>query len=268
MLFQLFDSKPNPPGTLCPEVIRTKHVKGVRLEESRFLDEFLADNGLWNRSTPFKLHLGCGQKVFEGYVNIDYPSENHSVMSDIQADVFTDILTMRCNPRTISEIRLHHVFEHFNRVTALAQLYRWSRWLKDNGRLIIETPDLEGMAKTFLKTRDHGIRMGIVRHIAGDQSSPWGYHLEHWWPDRYVKTLEMIGYRIEAVASERWERSPFLSNVVIVAIKTRTIESDELRKSLYEILRESMIDATEQKTFEVWKGQLDDLLSKEGEARS
>jgi len=226
------------------------------------------DYGVWNGSTPLKLHLGCGQKVFEGYVNIDYPAEKHSVMSDIQADVFADILTIKCNPGTVSEIRLHHVFEHFNRITALAQLYRWSHWLKKNGRLIIETPDLEGMAKTFLKTRDHGIRMGIARHIAGDQSSPWGFHLEHWWPDRYVKTLKPLGYSIEAVASERWESSPFLSNVVVVAIKSQTIESDVLRQSLYDILRDSMINATEQKTFEVWKGQLDELLTTEGLAKS
>lgn len=260
MLSKLFNFKPKPPGTLYPEVIRTKLVQGVRLEESRFLDEFLADNGLWNGSTPLNLHLGCGQKVFEGYINIDYPSENHSVMSDIQADIFTDILTMQCSPGTVSEIRLHHVFEHFNRVTALAQLYRWSHWLKDGGRLIIETPDLEGMAKTFLKTRDHSIRMGIARHIAGDQSSPWGYHLEHWWPQRYRETLTQIGFEIKAAVTERWPNRPYLSNVVVVAVLTKRLPREVLQRTLEQILRESMINETEEATFEVWRQQLSSLI--------
>ena len=260
MKFKFLPPPPKPPGTLCPEKIRTESGRGIHFQGECPFDEFLAENGLWERSTNLKLHLGCGQKIFQNYINIDYPSHKHTVMKDIQADVYSNILEIFCNPYSVSEIRLHHVFEHFNRVTALAQLFRWSQWLQDGGKLIIETPDLEGMAKTFLKTRDHAVRMGIARGIAGDQSSDWGYHLEHWWPDRYVKTLSAMGYQIEAVASERWEQKPFLSNVVVIAIKKSLMKPYELRDVLYTILRESMINETEQKTFEVWKVQLDNLL--------
>ena len=69
-----------------------------------------------------------------------------------------------------------------------------------------------------------------------------------------------MGYQIEAVASERWEQKPFLSNVVVIAIKKSLMKRYELRDVLYTILRESMINETEQKTFEVWKVQLDNLL--------
>lgn len=260
MFKNLFVRRPNPPGTLCPEVIRKVRKSGRPLEKGQPLDRFLLSQNLWDGAGDLKLHLGCGQKVFEGYVNIDYPGEHHAVMSDIEADVFADILQMDCSPGSISEIRLHHVFEHFNRVTGLAQLFQWSRWLKPGGKLIIETPDIEGMARTFLETRDHRIRMGLARHIAGDQSSPWGYHLEHWWPERYVKTLEALNFHIDAVASERWEQTPFLSNVVVVATLAAQLPTEALIKSLHAILRESMINETEEATFLVWKAQLDELL--------
>jgi hypothetical protein len=263
MITELFQPKPKPPGTLCPENIRKENRPGVRFIESGRLDAFLREQNLWDGISDLKLHLGCGQKVFEGYVNIDYPSEHHAVMSDIQADVFADILKLDCSRGAVAEIRLHHVFEHFNRVTGLAQIFRWALWLKPGGRLIIETPDIEGMARTFLNTRDHAVRMGLARHIAGDQSSPWGYHFEHWWPERYVRTLEALNFRIEAVASERWEHTPFLSNVVVVAALKSQADPDSMKAALYEILRDSMINATEEPTFQVWKTQLDELLAQQ-----
>jgi hypothetical protein len=103
--------------------------------------------------------------------------------------------------------------------------------------------------------------MGLARHIAGDQSSPWGYHLEHWWPERYVRTLEALNFRIEAVASERWDPKPFLSNVVVIASLKSKADPEAMKVALYGILRESMINATEEPTWLVWKTQLDELLA-------
>ena len=37
-----------------------------------------------------RLHLGCGEQHFDGYVNIDYPSDQHNVMqvkADYQANI-------------------------------------------------------------------------------------------------------------------------------------------------------------------------------------
>src|SRR5262249_21774178 len=71
--------------------------------------------GLWQEGEPLRLHLGCGEQHFPGFVNIDYPPEHHRVMQ-VRADAYANILQM-CFPKaSVDEIRLHHVFEHFNRV--------------------------------------------------------------------------------------------------------------------------------------------------------
>jgi FkbM family methyltransferase len=106
--------------------------------------------GLTFLGMPLRLHLGAGEHLLPGYVNIDYPSEYHNVMK-VRPELAADITALTFPPRTVDEVRLHHVFEHFNRVVALGLLIRWQRWLKPGGRLLIETPDFEGEARSFLQ---------------------------------------------------------------------------------------------------------------------
>ncbi len=90
-----------------------------------------------------KLHLGCGEEYLDGYVNIDYPASEHSVMR-VKADRYADIRTLTYPDNSVDEIRMHHMFEHFERGEALQLLLRWRRWLKPGGILLIETPDFAG----------------------------------------------------------------------------------------------------------------------------
>ena len=100
---------------------------------------------------PTRLHLGCGERYLEGYVNIDYPLDQHSVQISSPADLHADITELSYEPATVAEVRLHHVFEHFDRVTALRLLIDWYAWLEEGGLLLIETPDFEASVRRFLK---------------------------------------------------------------------------------------------------------------------
>src|SRR3990172_7747840 len=71
--------------------------------------------GLINNVSPIRLHLGCGENYFNGYINIDYPSSEHTVQERAAADIFGDITTLVFPSQSIDEIRSHHTFEHFNR---------------------------------------------------------------------------------------------------------------------------------------------------------
>ena len=100
-----------------------------------------------------RLHLGCGGVYLDGYRNIDLPSDQHGIQEAIRPDEFADIRMLEYAEGSVSEIRLHHVFEHFDRPTALRLLIDWYQWLEEGGRLIIETPDFEAAARRFLKRR-------------------------------------------------------------------------------------------------------------------
>ena len=154
----------------------------------------------------------------------------------MRADIHADITSLDFPPGSVDEIRMHHVFEHFNRVTALAQLIKWHQWLKTGGTLWIETPDLIGTARTLLSDAAWRVKTGVVRHITGDQSSAWAYHIDQWFPERFERTLKKLGFDPVQVQSATWQKEPFLSNVHAIARKARDSSAEELLKAAEEIL--------------------------------
>ena len=228
---------------------------------------YLSRNTIWKGDKPLRLHLGCGEQHLDDYVNIDFLPSEHNVMN-IKADMYADITKLNFPTESVDEIRLHHVFEHFNRVTALALLIKWHNWLKIDGKLHIETPDLVGSAKTLLGEYSWKTKMGVVRHIAGDQSSSWAYHIDHWFPERFEHTLNNLGFRVVLTQSSSWPHEPFLSNVTTIAVKSQNVSLTEQLKAADELLWESTVASTEQPTFEVWKQQLRSLLSDKHETVS
>lgn len=213
-------------------------------------------------SAPIRLHLGCGQTLLDGYVNVDFPRSEHNVMT-VRPDFEEDIRTVELPVGSIDEIRLHHVFEHFDRVTALALLIRWHSWLKPRGILRIETPDFEGCVEVFASATDRHTKAGIVRHLAGDQAAKWAFHLDHWYDDRYRFTLESLGFKIESVNRSRWDRAPFLANIEVIASKQSERLLEDQLKAADAVLWLSTVDPSEFPTFEVWRAQLRALFEAE-----
>src|SRR3990167_10704609 len=87
-----------------------------------------------------KLEIGSGRHAHPGYKTID-------VEAYAKPTYLGDFRTMSF--RDIEEIRSHHLLEHFDRKESIKVLRLWHSWLKPGGKLIIETPDLEGMCKIF-----------------------------------------------------------------------------------------------------------------------
>ena len=215
--------------------------------------------GLWREGQPLRLHLGCGEQHFDGYVNIDHPAEQHNVMT-VTADYQADITQLDFPPQSVDEIRLHHVFEHFNRVTALAMLITWQQWLKLGGKLYIETPDLMGSAAILVSDVPWAVKMGTVRHLAGDQAASWAYHVDHWFPERYQHTLQRLGFGQVQAGTSRWPQPPYLCNVHAIGIKTEHLSPDQLLAAADALLWESTVAPAEQPTHAVWTRQLRAVL--------
>lgn len=188
-----------------------------------------------------RLHLGCGEKYLEGYVNVDYPPDEHSVQVSSPADLHADITELSYESASVAEIRLHHVFEHFDRATALRLLIDWYGWLEEGGTLVIETPDFEAGARRFLKRRRLSDRGKVVRHIFGSQEASWAFHADGWYEEKFRQVLDALGYEVAGVDRKSWRGT---DNITVTARKppppwrNRQTQLDRAA----ELLRASLVD--------------------------
>ncbi len=210
-----------------------------------------------------RLHLGCGEVHLDGYLNIDYPPASHTVQTKSAADEYHNILELSYPANSIDEIRLHHVFEHFQRATALGLLAGWWSWLKVGGLLRIEVPDFDRTARAVLNpfSSDKARFVGL-RHIFGSQEASWAFHMEGWSAKRLSRVLTHFGYDIQKVDRNAYQGT---YNIDVYALKTsqpRTRETFE--QAAQEWLAHSTVDnsETEKRMLNVWMQQLTDQLQR------
>lgn len=224
--------------------------------------EYIVSKGLLIKGEPLRLHLGCGETHLEGYLNIDYPPGEHSVQTKVRADICADITLLEFPPCTVDEIRLHHVFEHFNRPKALALCIRWHEWLKVGGILHIETPDLMGCAHQLVSDVPFQTKQAIIRHLFGSHEAHWAYHYDGWYEEKFREVLSRLGFVVEC-RSWKWERTPFLANVEAIATKQANLSRSVLLEAADTILLHSRVsDARiERRLHEVWCNDLRKFLN-------
>jgi predicted SAM-dependent methyltransferase len=145
-------------------------------------------------SPVLKLHLGCGEKYLEGYVNVDFPASEHSVMNP-RVDLTADIGKLSYAENSVDEIRSHHLFEHFSRAEALKLLSRWRSWLKPNGVITVETPDFATCAYFFAQTTSLKRRFELARHMIGSQEAKWALHKDYWDKQKFLFVLKKFGFK-------------------------------------------------------------------------
>ncbi len=204
-----------------------------------------------------KLHLGCGQVHLDGYVNIDYPLSEHTVQRTSVADKFADITKLRYKAETIEEVRLHHVFEHFPRAQALALIFSWASWLKRGGKVTIEVPDFDAMAKIILSPfSSHEGKMLALRHAFGSQEASWAVHYNGWSKTRLLEVTELAGLAGHVTTPKAYMS---LYNVLLVADKVKTISRIEARRRAKKYLSQYLVDgsATEKNMLDEWLRQFD-----------
>lgn len=153
-----------------------------------------------------KLHLGCGERYLEGYINIDFPTSEHTVQKSQIADRYEDLRVLRFEKGTIDEVRLHHVFEHFPRHAAVAMLSAWYLWLKPSGRLWIEVPDLGraslAICNPFLSKRKRTV---AERHLFGSHEAGWAVHCEGYTKNILSGMLTVFDFKVEKVKQFNWK---------------------------------------------------------------
>lgn len=199
--------------------------QSITQQWKRVFQSALAKKLLFNinkSGNPVRLNLGCGDKLLDGYINVDVVDARLEKKPDIQSDL-QDLSFIASN--SVDEILSVHVVEHFWRWEVEAVLSEWKRILKPNGKMILECPNLQSACETFLENPD--LRAG---EGGEGQRTMWVFYGDPAWKDELMvhrwgytpnslgKMLEKIGFRqIRQEAAEFKLREP--RDMRIVGIK-------------------------------------------------
>jgi hypothetical protein len=202
-----------------------------------------------------KYHLGCGSMYLDGYVNVDFPQDHHTVNNLVKADIYADL--MRMPLEGCSEIRSSHVFEHFNYVDSFYLLYKWFLALEVHGLLIIKVPDLEALSKALsTATLEQSFR--IIRYMYGSHEALWAYHINGWTSLMLSHVLSTMGFTIKEVVKTLDGNELFPNySMEIIAEKTRAIPNNEVLSSVLGLFRLYKNGDT------AFEGKLDEYLQSE-----
>lgn len=132
-----------------------------------------------------KLHLGCGKRRFDGWLNIDLHG----------SDMNMDIRRLPFDNDSADEIMAIHVCEHFYRHEIQDILSDWYRVLKPGGQMVLELPCLDKVLWHFAKGSPDNMTLwplyGDPRtHTDGEPA----LHKWCWSMEEFKLLLEAVGF--------------------------------------------------------------------------
>jgi predicted SAM-dependent methyltransferase len=143
-----------------------------------------------------KLHLGCGTKHIEGYINID-------IRYLPRVDEINNIKFLRnYQENTVDVIYACHVLEHFSRWEYENVLRRWYCLLKPSGILRIAVPNFRSICEYYQNTNDLTKIMGV---LYGGQDYDENFHYVAFDFCSLSKSLHSIGFT--AVREYDWKQT-------------------------------------------------------------
>ena len=106
-----------------------------------------------------KLNIGCGKKFEPEYCNID-------LYNDLVADKTMSALSLEFGDFSCEEIKAIHVIEHLGLYESIYALSEFFRVLERNGKIIIETPNMEETFQAYLNS-DFETKKHVLSWIYG-----------------------------------------------------------------------------------------------------
>jgi len=133
-----------------------------------------------------KLHLGCGDKHLDGYINIDfYESDATDQLIDINN------IEQYYEPNSVDVIYMAHVLEHFERTQAQMLLDKLFEILKPLGILRLAVPDWDAIIERYNETKN---LKELLHILYGNHDRPLGGHFTVWSFDSLKADLFCTGF--------------------------------------------------------------------------
>lgn len=134
-----------------------------------------------------KLHLGCGNKRLDGFINVD-------ILQTDAVDIIDDVSTLeKFENMSADLIYACHVLEHFKRKEYFKVLERWTDILRHDGTLRLSVPDFSKVCQLYsngeFKLND------VLGLLFGGQTYLYNFHYMVFDYDFLKKDLQKLGYR-------------------------------------------------------------------------
>jgi len=150
-----------------------------------------------------KLNLCCGDDVRDGYINIDVRKTKPNVLVlDLEKELIKPF-----PDNSAEEIIAKDCIEHISWRRVEDLLRDIHRVLKCNGRVYIQVPDLEAIAKKIIFNPDFcfGDLCGwkaISYFVYGGQDYEYNYHKAGFTIETLKRLLESIGFVVEKIQND------------------------------------------------------------------
>ncbi len=155
-----------------------------------------------------KLNVGCGKKYDPNYINID-------LYDNLVADKKMSALDLKFAENSCQEVKALHLIEHLGFYQSIYSLSEFFRVLEPNGKLILETPDLERAFRIYLNS-NYEQRKDVLRWIYGLPHQ--GYKHKFCFPSQLlIEILEKIGF--EEIIQTNFYNEESIPTVKIVCRK-------------------------------------------------
>lgn len=169
---------------------------------------------------PIRLHIGCGSRIFEGYINVDGEYMRHDpnvIVHDItQAFPLAD--------NSVDEILSVHVIEHIMRNRVMDMMREWLRILKPGGFVAVEWPDFLKMCQEVVRNpdclnfdADRRLQKRTILGIFGDNlryPDPVMWHKWGYSTGSLSKLFQHAGYSRTVVEDNLHSKTPNDSRVI------------------------------------------------------
>ena len=167
-----------------------------------------------------KLHLGCGTKKLDGWINIDS-------VAACQPDLVHDISTpLPYDDLSVDEVLAQDLLEHFDKYVRFVVFYEWTRVLKVGGRITLQVPDFKKILKKYYKFGYDN----FVDFIFGENMWESKFYIGHFGNHKWGYSKKTLPEFVKLFGIDLMSIETKGLNLFFVGEKIRHVTNDELDK--------------------------------------